>query len=300
VITLDDATYAYYAISKPRPYSLVVFLTAAHPKFKCNICKALDAEFQTLASAYAKLVKKEGTEPKVFFLRLDYDSSQQVFQKYEVQSVPMIFFSSPNGGGEGGGSSGGDDKSEYAVSIRDKFQIPPEVEAEAIASFLKDRSGVSVPIQRSQWFAYLSLLVVFVMVSLLLQPIINSHKRLLPLIRNKTLWSLVSAGVYTCAISGLIFDIIRSPQMYYANPQSGQIMFFYPQSGSQFVVEGFIIGFLNLTCAGALIFMTVKATSFKTEQQRTIGLVGGLVVFGLCFMQIRRLYIMKNRWYGSM
>ena len=43
----------------------------------------------------------------------------------------------------------------------------------------------------------------------------------LPIMRNKTLWGVISTGIYTCAISGMIFDIIRSPPMYYANPQNG-------------------------------------------------------------------------------
>jgi hypothetical protein len=71
----------------------------------------------------------------------------------------------------------------------------------------------------------------------------------------KWLWIVICLGVYTCAISGLIFDIIRNPPTYYANPNNGQVMFFYPQSGSQFVVEGFIIGFLNVGCSVALIYL---------------------------------------------
>lgn len=59
VITLDDATFAYYAVSKPRPYSLMVFLTAAHPKFKCAVCKNLDYELQFLAKSYAIETKKK-------------------------------------------------------------------------------------------------------------------------------------------------------------------------------------------------------------------------------------------------
>ena len=52
VITLDDSTYEYYAVNSPRPYSLVVFFTAAHPKFKCSICKSLDKNLQAVAQAY--------------------------------------------------------------------------------------------------------------------------------------------------------------------------------------------------------------------------------------------------------
>lgn len=76
-------------------------------------------------------------------------------------------------------------------------------------------------------------------------------------------------------------------------------MFFFPQSGNQFVAEGFIIGFLNLACAGSLLFAAVFAPNFKDEQNRTIGMVAGSLAFLFCFRMIRSLYIMKNPWYGK-
>ena len=76
-------------------------------------------------------------------------------------------------------------------------------------------------------------------------------------------------------------------------------MFFYPQSGSQFVVEGFVIGFLNLGCAGSLALITMFAPYFKSEQNKTIGIVAGIVIFTFCFRMVRNLYIMKNQWYGK-
>ena len=148
------------------------------------------------------------------------------------------------------------------------------------------------------FFTYILLIVVFCILAALVQPVINSLPFWLGLLRMKPLWITVSAGIYTCAISGMIFDIIRQPPMYHSTNQ-GQIMFFYPQSGNQFVVEGFIIGFLNLMCGGALIFVAVAAPKFKSEGNRTAAVIGGLIVFVLCFFQIRGLYIMKNRWYGS-
>ena len=75
-------------------------------------------------------------------------------------------------------------------------------------------------------------------------------------------------------------------------------MFFYPQSGSQFVVEGFVIGFLNLGCAASLAVILMFAPYWKEEQNRTAGIVGGIVVFVFCFRMVRSLYVMKNQWYG--
>jgi hypothetical protein len=38
------------------------------------------------------------------------------------------------------------------------------------------------------------------------------------LAQSKSLWMLASALCYTCSISGLVFDIIRNPPPFYADP----------------------------------------------------------------------------------
>lgn len=203
VITLDDETYAYYAINKPNPYSLIVFLTAAHPKFKCHICKALDREFQLLANTYKQTMKAEGKPQRLFFVRLDYESSSQIFQKYEISSVPLIFH-------VGGEAVAGD----YHILIRDKFQLPTDFDAESMLSFVKDRADVTLTIKRSQIYSYIALIALFSLIAACVKPVINNLETFfLPMLRYKPLWAFVSLGVYTCAISGMIFDIIRNPQL---------------------------------------------------------------------------------------
>jgi OST3 / OST6 family, transporter family len=205
VITLDDSTYAYYAITKPRPYTLLVFLTAAHPKFKCGVCKHLDREVQSLAEAYAAEIKLKKGTPELFFIRLDYEASQRVFQSYQTQSVPVVFHIAPNQGER--------DQKDYEILIRDKFQVPQEPDAEAIGSFLRERSGISIKIERGMIMTYVVLVLVFAILAALVRPVITYLPFFLRMIRTKSLWITVSAGVYTCAISGLIFDIIRTPPM---------------------------------------------------------------------------------------
>jgi hypothetical protein len=290
LITLDDSTYNYYAVSKPRSYSLIVFLTAAHPKFKCSICKQIDSEMSLVAQGYAKRTQDSQEEQSVFFVRLDYEQAPKTFQAMGLTSVPVIFFLPA--------ATAADKSTIKDISQRDRFQIPANPDAESIASFLRDRTGVSVEIKRSMIWSYLLLLALFGLMAALVRPVINSLPFLLNLVRQRWIWLLVSAGIYTCAISGLIFDIIRSPQMYYANPQTGQIMFFYPQSGNQFVVEGFVIGFLNLGSALA-VMVVLLASQWKEEQNRLVGIVGGLVLFVFCFRMTRSLYILKNPWYGQ-
>lgn len=203
---MDDSTFAYYAIAKPRPYHLMVFLTAAHPKFKCGICKQIDTEMTTLAESYKKNAVKGDGSNDVFFLRLDYESSQKVFQGYQVNSVPLLFHLPPQQVADKAGS-------EYQIGIRDRYQVPANPDAESLASFLNERANVSVKIERSMLWSYVILLVVFAIIAALVQPMINSMPFLLRMVQWKPLWVAVSCGVYTCAISGLIYDIIRSPQM---------------------------------------------------------------------------------------
>jgi multisubunit Na+/H+ antiporter MnhB subunit len=81
------------------------------------------------------------------------------------------------------------------------------------------------------------------------------------------------------------------------------MMFVYPQSGNQFVVEGFIIGFLNLGCALSVTLLIIitaycKKNLKKNKESRLIGMISGFVGFIFCFRMIRSLYILKNNWYG--
>ena len=88
VINLDDSTYASFATEdKSRSYTLMVMLTASHPKFKCQVCKQVDINFMLLANAYDQKVKNENIKRDIFFIRIDYASSSKTFQNYEIHSM---------------------------------------------------------------------------------------------------------------------------------------------------------------------------------------------------------------------
>ena len=76
-------------------------------------------------------------------------------------------------------------------------------------------------------WSYVALIVVFGVLAALVQPVINSLPFWIRIIQMKNIWAIVSAGVYTCAISGLIFDIIRSPQMYYLLHYIARIEYYF-------------------------------------------------------------------------
>jgi hypothetical protein len=224
MITLDDNSFTYYALTNPHPYSLVIFMTAAHPKFKCSVCKQIDSEMSLVASNYLNTMKgKENNEKtssnEVFFIRLDYENAPKTFSMYDINSVPVVYHIPPSysidSASISSSSSSGSapDKSAYVIPAKDRFQISANPDAESIAGFVRDHTGVSVAIKRSMFWSYITLLILFGIMAALVRPIINSLPFWLSLIRQKFIWILISSGIYTCAISGLIFDIIRSPQM---------------------------------------------------------------------------------------
>lgn len=290
IITLDDTTYPYYAINKPRPYSLIVFFDASHPKFKCDVCKKFDNEFQIVAQSYSRSLNNSDTDSSVpvFFIRLDYESSQRMFSSYQINIAPIMYHIGPFLGDMG--------TKDFEVLARDKFILQPNPEAETMAGFIRERTGISVPIKRSKFWTYLALLCTFGVLGMLVKPAINVLPYLIEYVQSRILWGFVSAAVYTCAISGLIFDIIRLPPMYHASPQTGQIMFF-EGAGSQFVLEGFFIGFLNIFCAGNLIFISAFAPKIKNERTRSTAIAVSCACFIFCFLFIRSLYQSKNGWY---
>lgn len=64
---------------------------------------------------------------------------------------------------------------------RNKYQIPSDPDAESLASFVKDVTGISISIQRSMIGMYIMLLVVFGILAALVRPVINRLPFLLEL-----------------------------------------------------------------------------------------------------------------------
>lgn len=122
-------------------------------------------------------------------------------------------------------------------------------------------------------------------------PVADACKRLPIALR------VASQGIYFLSISGFVFDIIRNPPPFVCQQGRG-CMFIHPQSGTQFVVEGFIIGGLNLACAAAAVrLVRTYAAGRKAAEQHVATTVVSLVAFALLYSQILAIYRGKNPWY---
>lgn len=100
--------------------------------------------------------------------------------------------------------------------------------------------------------------------------------------------------MYFVSVSGGVFDIIRNPLPFYCT--RGGCSFVHPSSSYQFVVEGLIVGGLNMACAAAVVFLSRNA--WKLDQANRGMAVGiAVVVFVLLYGQLVGLYRFKSRWY---
>lgn len=293
IIELDNASYEYFVIDKPRDYSLIVFFTANDPRYKCVVCPDVDKDLNVVYENYLKSVAREGgSDMETFFVKLDFDRGSDTFIRYEMNSVPVLFHVNHKSGA-------GDGKSPYSIPVKDRYPFPETTDVHAIAEWVKYKTGVNVKIEKSPLMAYVMTIVCFGGIALLVPRIINSLDTFwLPMAQNKNFWTFISGTIYCCSISGLIYDILRTPPWYYTDRKGGLVLF-YPQAQQQFVVEGFIIGLLNIGAAGSLIWTVAKAPKLSTPERRSIGVICGYACFAILFWQVRSLYVMKNPWYGS-
>uniref|UniRef100_A0A7S2UY50 Magnesium transporter protein 1 n=1 Tax=Fibrocapsa japonica TaxID=94617 RepID=A0A7S2UY50_9STRA len=287
-VSLDDTSFDFYVANKPRPYGTIVFFTARATKYKCSVCREMEAEYSVLASSYRAHVANAGARnPPTFFTVVDVDGARATFQNYAFQQVPQLLYIPPYSGQE----------SKYVVDKKRAFGFTSKPTAEDLATWLHTQTGDRVHIVRSTTRAVLTLVLLAVGAACLARPIIHRLPTIINLLRNKMLWLLVSLGMYTCSISGMIYDIIRNPAPFFMNHQTGQIVFFHPQANSQFVVEGFIIGGLNLGCALSVIVLATYVPKIKHTQNRSTAIGICTMAFVCLFYTVMSLYRSKNKWY---
>ncbi|CAM9092064.1 unnamed protein product [Pylaiella littoralis] len=291
VVKVDDAKFDQYIAGVPRQYEAFVFFTATGSSFKCSACGPQFEEFKTMAESYQVAKAKTPeilNEIDIYFFVADYGQNRGSFQKLGLQSVPKILHFPPSlGEGEGG---------RYAVDQSRHLQSVGEVKAEAMARFVKDKTGIAIPIVRPEPPVAAILCTLLVLAMLMIKPIISNLGRLLRTIRNKYLWLTITLLVYTFGISGGVYDIIRNPAPFVLNKDES-IRWFHPQSNAQFVVEGFITGGLTLLCGLSGILLVHVAPKIKHKQVQQVAVMVFGVGFLMLFYNVMRLYKSKNPWY---
>eukprot|EP00752_Nemacystus_decipiens_P006351 g5725.t1 len=224
----------------------------------------------------------------IYFFVADFSVNQNSFYQLGLQTVPKIMHFRPALAESGGGR--------YATEPSQHMHMAGQIMAESMSRFVKERTGVSIPIVRPEPPVTIILCVLLVLVILSIKPVLSNFGTLLRTVRNKYLWLAVSLMVYTFGISGGVYDIIRNPAPFMMKPD-GTFLWFHPQPSVQFVVEGFITGGLTLMCGMLAILLVQVAPKLRSHIAQKIAVAAFGMGFLMLFVNVMSLYKSKNNWY---
>ncbi|POM79011.1 Dolichyl-diphosphooligosaccharide-protein glycotransferase [Phytophthora palmivora] len=296
VVPFTNELFARYAVRPDRPYHLVLLFTATAAKYKCDTCAQVAPEFETLGESYeaAKQVKvdtRDGLE--VFFGVVDFEANQEAFGMFEFTSAPHVVYVAP------------DRTIDAGERLPKKAKVEPQnlynvysqgKEAEAMATFVKQRTGFEFVIQRSKTFLYVLLVVALVSTAVTAKLVLDNLDFVLAKLRRKQLWMTVSLLFYGLSVSGMVYCIIRNPPPYTAD-RKGNIQYFHPQGRQQFVYEGLIVGGYDVAAAIFMILLSQWALYVRNPAVRYLSIVGCALGFVFMYRQMTDAYKFKNRWY---
>lgn len=288
LISLGSGDFEKLVGSGPRPYDLIVFLTSKGGG--CQLCSELRPELELVANAYeAARYDKESSDPKhkVFFVELDGSRNYELFQQLGFQTVPHVVFLPPTSTSK---------KRSWQKLLSDRLNFNRGWGADAILKSVGQRTKLNVPFTRpptpidwSFYFLLLSSVAVFVtFFSTVGRPYVDS------VLRNRNVYFFfVMAAYFFCTSGGMYVKITGMPVS--GDEKEG---FIHPSSGSQYGAEGYVIAFLNLVLAVAVILMNTRVKGdLKSQWSRNTVLAAGCFCFFIFFRQLRDIYTRKNPGY---
>jgi hypothetical protein len=293
LVRLTSTNYTRLAIEGPRPYGLLVQFTAVDPKYGCTQCGPAQKEMAVAARSLARAYPDVATRD-VFVAVTDFANNMDAFAMHGLTSVPHIAYFPPSGAAYTPASS------KEPVSIPRSNMLSPSdgpVDAGAVLA-LAGRGDLTVarsPSERQGWSALIAVACAVAAV------LVSADPANLAFFRRPGFWVAVCLGVYAFSISGAVSCIIKQPP-WYTLGRDGKPAVFVKEGGEQTVLEGAVIGLLNLLAAGAIIAVVRAGKSrAPADTEFTKLLVGALAVglFAAAYLRILSHYQDKTPWYSA-
>jgi len=260
VIRMDGNKFKQYLRSPPRNYSVILMLTALQAQRQCMVCRQANDEFHIVANSWRY---SQQYSNKLFFAMVDYDEGPDVFSSLKLNSAP-VFMHFP--------AKGKPKKSDMLDIHRVGFA------AEQIARWVQERTDIHIRVFRPpNYSGTLALALLFSLIGGLLYLRRNN----LEFLYNKTSWGIVALSIIFAMTSGQMWNHIRGPPFMHKNPHTGQVHYIHGSSQGQFIVETYIVIFLNAAVVLGMILLN-EANSIKSDssKKRIVSLVGlGCVAF---------------------
>lgn len=105
-------------------------------------------------------------------------------------------------------------------------------------------------------------------------------------------------AVYYISVSGVLYDIIRGVPPFGYDPRTKRMVVVAQQSGTQYGVEGLIIGGFNMAAGLGVIILTRVLPRMKDSSARNGVAAGAAALFLIFYFQVYSWYHYKNPWYS--
>ncbi|KAK2150514.1 hypothetical protein LSH36_402g02029 [Paralvinella palmiformis] len=275
VIRMDGNKFRTYLRSTPRNYSVIIMLTALQSQRQCSVCRQANDEFQILANSWRY---SQQFSNKLFFAMVDYDEGADVFTTLKINSAP-VFMHFP--------AKGKPKKGDTMEINRLGFA------AEQIARWIAERTDVNIRVFRPpNYSGTLALALLFSLIGALLYLKRNS----LEFLYNKTSWGVAALMIIFAMTSGQMWNHIRGPPFLHKNPHNGQVHYIHGGSQGQFIVETYIVIFLNAAVVIGMILLN-EANSMKGDASKKKAVaLGGLACVAFFFSVL--LSVFKAKYHG--
>ena len=289
MILLNEEKFEKFASGKSRPYSLFVIADAR--KFRRT--RNLDLEsrieaFGKVAKAFSMTHAGQPTEGRVFFARVVWEDSREVFQKLKISGLPYLAHLPPNLHVKSGG--------EIQLKEADVMPTGPHMDwmVMDLGAFVQERTGLSPgdlsaagAAGRSRWLPVVTLLLACGL------GFVGWKLYQAPFMRWMPLYATGIMFLYWFSVSGGMYNIIRGVPFVGYNRNTRQAMLFISGSG-QVGAEGFIMGSMYVLCGLTVAaFVRILPTVKDENTRRSVG-YGLIVVLLLLFNIVTGNHVWKT------
>jgi len=208
---------------------------------------------------------------------VDYDGGSEVFnEELELKEAPVFLFFSEKG----------------KIKNAEQMDIQIGFTAERIGRWIQEKTDISIRIIRPpNYSGTLALIILFALVACLLYLKRNN----LDFLYNRTSWGLGAVFIVLAMTSGQMWNHIRGPPLMHRT-QKG-VNYIHGSSSGQFVIETYIIIFLNAAVGLGVVLMNESMKSKGDPKKRKIMAVAGLVLTTLFFSLLLSVFRGKAHGY---
>jgi oligosaccharyltransferase complex subunit gamma len=263
IIKINSEKFDLYVRSRPRNYSVIAMTTALNPSRGCSICGEAYEEYKILYNSYRSSNRADFEAKKVFFVLVDYDEASEVFSSLKLNSAPG-FFHFP-------GSAQKADKSQDKLDIQRKGY-----QADSLAKWVADRTGVSVSVTRPPSYAGLMIILgVVALIGLLAFTTGFNFKWL----NSSKLWGCISVLIILTFTSGQMWNHIRGPPPM-GRGQGSKMQFIASGSQMQYVFETYwVFVMYGMTSFGVILMGDHAGNKSMDAGKRKVAGVAGVAIF---------------------